>query len=490
MNRLWLKLIYKCFMVTLPFWILWIHIWTNPLSYYGAFDNANFLWNKKNINTTQKQEYNTLILGDSLANSAFVPEYLSEDTLNLALSTSTPFNTYYILKTYLKHNKPPKVCYIMFADHHMYRINGFYERTLYTHHLSFLQEMELFYNAKRYHEKSVLKKDWFNNWLSYRFRLPNQYINSIMNSGFNQNYIKNKTIYDLAEMHRGTYISRTTRESKYNKKDVWNKYKVKPFYNLYYKKILDLCKKENIKVHIVILPKGPWMQVNDSYWQSMREYYNSLMQKYPNVTYIDEFEGFERCHFSDVRHMNMKGALKFSQEIKKRYPQDFNNSLKISPKTIKGMEDYISLENTPANIIRRIAGYNFSVVLIFKSNRGGKDNELVDVLNEYYNVNTNLFSFLYGKNLSKDQILYVNGLNRNVSLLQYDEMSDNIKIKNDGKKIYIDILKWNNKPFEYKISKLNGDMDLIVLNNYDKKILFVKDFSYPKTQYEVVQVSK
>ena len=141
--RLLHKLIFKCFIVTLPLWLLWAYIWIMPTNIYSA-RNRPLIWNKNFINTHHKNKYDTLIIGDSLANSAFLPNYLSDNTINLAVNTANPFTEYYILDTYLKNNQAPKTCYIMFADHHMQRINGFYPKTLYLHQLTFNQEAEIF----------------------------------------------------------------------------------------------------------------------------------------------------------------------------------------------------------------------------------------------------------------------------------------------------------------------------------------------------------
>ncbi len=482
MKLLWQKLIFKCFMVTLPLWLLWLFIWIAPNFCYPVSYIPN-VWNKEFISSAHKENYDTVIIGDSMANSAFVPNYLSEYTVNLASNTNNPFTAYYILETYLKNNQTPKTCYIMFADHHMKSINGFYVLTLRIHHLTFAQEIELFRNAVLYNEGTIIRNNWQTDWLSSRLRLPHLYMLTFFKLGF----LKYKHVLEtlhLGEIHKGSFISRSLRESKCAEQEIWDKYEVKPLYDFYYKKILDLCNKKGIKVRIIIMPKGSWIYTTDNYMQTMRDYYHNLTSQYPNVAYIESTGEFKRYHFSDHHHLNMRGSLKFSREIKKMFPQDFADSGEKSSQTIEGMEDYLCFENTIADIVSRIVNTNFSALLILKQKTNDKDEELLSVLKEHYCMNKSCLDFLNNANPKTNKVLYIDGLKKEVSIFDNEKMF--LTVTKSKNKMSINVPMWQNKHFEFKSNQENNLSQIILLNNYDEKILFVKDFSFSNGQYRIL----
>ena len=83
MKQVW-KLCVKCFWVALPVTVLWVYMWTHPLAFLDA-EAPYYIWNRNKTNTAQEQPYDVVVLGDSTANAAYVPEILSDKTLNLAL---------------------------------------------------------------------------------------------------------------------------------------------------------------------------------------------------------------------------------------------------------------------------------------------------------------------------------------------------------------------------------------------------------------------
>lgn len=481
MKRLWQKLIFKCFMVTLPFWLLWIFIWIAPNFCYPVSYIPN-VWNKEFINSVHKEKYDTVIIGDSMADSAFVPNYLSENTVNLASNSNNPFTTYYVLETYLKNNQTPKTCYIMFADHHMKSINGFFVLTLRIHHLTFAQERELFRNAVRYNEGSLIRNNWQTDWLSSRLRLPHLYFLTFFRLGFLKYRQVLETLH-LGEIHKGSFISRSLHESECEEQEVWDKYEVKPLYDFYYRKILDLCNQKGINVRIIIMPKGSWIYTTDNYRQTMRDYYHNLTSQYPNVVYVESIGEFKRYHFSDHHHLNMRGSLKFSREIKKMFPKDFTDSGEKSSQTIEGMDDYLCFENTIADIINRIAGTNFSALLILNPNIHDKDEELISVLKEQYGNVKSYLDILNNADTKTNKVLYINGLKKEVSILDNEKLF--LTITKSKNKMLIDVPMWQNKHFEFNSNYENDSSQIILLNNYDEKILFVKDFSFSDGQYRI-----
>ncbi len=207
-----LGLAMKGICVMLPMILIWAYTWMNPLGFMT--DGTPFdLWNKEKTNTKQEKYYEAVFLGDSTANAAYVPEVLSDASINLSLGSITPMEAYYILQDWMEHNEAPKTCYISFLDYHMKDTGTFWIRTMYTHRFRMDQNLEMLKEILKYGEGTSIETDHYvTDFIAYELRLPNKYITSLMNAGFNQRYEENIKARALSALHGGRYIARGTQE--------------------------------------------------------------------------------------------------------------------------------------------------------------------------------------------------------------------------------------------------------------------------------------
>lgn len=496
MKLLWGKFLIKCFLVLMPFWIVWGYIWLFPMNYINS-TGIHYLSNKNVVND-MNQSYDVVILGDSVSNASFAPEYMSEGTLNLGMNTATPIEAYFVLSEYLEKHKAPKTCFLAFALHHMAGENYLYEANFFSHRFSVRQELEILKQAELYNEKSILKGGIYNSykkWLSYRLRLPNKYIHALINSfpkgrkGENCNTVKQSL------MHRGTMVSRSVRESNDYKFKYYKDYIVHPLYDAYYRKIFDLCNENGIQVHIVMTPICTNVFCMDKYQKSLHAYHQKIQEDYPNVTFLDRLDGFERQHLQDTHHVNIHGSLKFSKAIKRLYPEAFeaieNDS--ISRNTIDGMVDYLKLENYPSEILRRVENTNFSVLIIRWPNMGGNDEDLLASVDECYPLMREQVGALCSRRERKEAaVFFVNGLDKNN---RNENSVDGIRLWNTPQSAWILrmngtkaslVLPWEKKPVDID-PKLAVDMTVVIVNCYDKKIISVKNFAFSHGSYKLIQ---
>lgn len=76
-----LKMMLKCLYVMMPLLLIWIYIWKNLFAYVDE-EAHYYLWNKQKTHVMQDQYYDTIILGDSVVNAAYILEILSDLTVN------------------------------------------------------------------------------------------------------------------------------------------------------------------------------------------------------------------------------------------------------------------------------------------------------------------------------------------------------------------------------------------------------------------------
>lgn len=359
-----IKLAAKGFLLLIPLWLIWGYVWKKPLNYMDG-EAPYYIWNRTVTNRKQEQEYDVVILGDSLANGAFLPELLSEKTINLSLGGATPAEMYYVLEEYLEHNAVPATCYLSFHDYHLQGEDTFYERTLYTHRFGFEQERDIVERAKELGESSIIKsEDYLQEWLGYYFRFPSRYLPALMSAGLNGRYKSNTEIIERNDLHRGVYISLNVRvNSNLNTENV-DHFCVKEIFEEYYRKIIELCQEKGITVRIVKLPESPNIIYSKQYNSEWEKYYGDLKEEFSNIASVEWIQSYKADLFSDLHHLNMHGAVQLSRQIREMYPQDFGEKSEWSERTKEAIWDYIRLDDNPRSVLEWVDGKNLAAVIL------------------------------------------------------------------------------------------------------------------------------
>ncbi len=239
------KFMAKCLLVILPVICLIGYARMAPLSYYDTGDGPAYVWNSEYCNTHHDKEPKTIILGDSGANASYMPEVLSDETVNLALSGSSTMETYYIMAEYLKNNKPPKDVFISFSDAHFKSAGTFWKMAMKMHRYSLEDSWHMLQAAINYEDSSIVKGNYYWDFLSYELYLPNKYMVSLANAGINGRMEKNKKGMNAQGINRGRYIARGIHEENSEGPMEYKGFKPKPLYDTYYRKLIRLCLDNN-----------------------------------------------------------------------------------------------------------------------------------------------------------------------------------------------------------------------------------------------------
>lgn len=466
------KLMFKCLCVMLPLFLLYGYFWMVPPAFFNG-DASYYRWNKEIANKDQEKYYKTIILGDSSANAAYVPEILSGDTINLALVGTTPMENYYILQDWLDHNKAPEICYISFQDYHLQTANNFWAIGIYSGRYSLEQEVEMLKTAAKYKEQSVVHEDYIIDYISYKLRLPNKYITSFISAISNQRYGENIALKQLYELHGGRYMARTV-FLEYDPTDMetYTDFSVEPLFDDYYRKIIELCDENNVTVRIVKLPSPDNVVYTNNYADTFYQYYDELKKEYPNIT-VDFFPAYEEEYFMDAVHLNSHGALRFSMELKGQYTDDFDDS-ELSSEQVEAINDSIKNENKVEQIIKWIYKKNYTVILYDRQNRFQEVLKKV-IADELGADNLNAYQIVTETENELSGVCYISGINGNrLDFSAYFE-DETLVIQLTDK-----------EPFELKVESDNI-LGVIVLDNYNQNVVCTKLFKYVEEGIALVQ---
>jgi hypothetical protein len=298
------------------------------------------MWKSKMDYISYIHKSENIIIGDSRAEAAFVPDILEDNFYNLSVGGGSPIDGYFILKKYLEKNKI-NILIISFSPKHLETVGTFFGRTLKYNLLSikdiiqvFSKSLELNENLDATDEDYYLGKDFsYKNKLDYykayykailiRCKFFYFYIPEIQNCLFESRYKNNIEVYNNISKRNGNYDFGTQLqaigENEEAKKKVGFRYSKMTDY--YLNEMLVLTKQNNIKVYFVIAPfnensYNKIYNLNKDYLKEYSDYINSLKLKYNNVVWNSDIYCYGNDFFGDPSHLNSKGQRKFSTYIK------------------------------------------------------------------------------------------------------------------------------------------------------------------------------
>lgn len=326
----YIKFLAKCILAATPAIILIAYTLLCPFCY---MDEEYPAWSfSKNVaydNEFEDQDFDTLILGDSGAMSSFVPEVLSDGTVNLAVGGATTIEMYYFLDNYLKNHNAPKHIVMMYQPFHYWHIDNYTTRTQYFKSLSVSEAGEVYTIAKNAGENAIYSDEFVWDELSCRMGLPTKYLPAITASRFVGRYRTNMDAYEELKQSRGygsfgtqngcddvSYEASYTGIEYNGDNDIISQYLIK---------IIGLCVDEQIDLLITMpaLNEATYEKVESAYLSDIRAYMGLVAAYGEYVVCEYEPRCYENRYFGDASHLNREGAVKFSEEIKNTYSEYF-----------------------------------------------------------------------------------------------------------------------------------------------------------------------
>ena len=471
-----LKFMAKCLLVILPVICLIGYGIKNPLNYYD-WEAPTYVWNRENSNTHNDREINAIILGDSTSNATYMPEVLGDDVINLGQGGSSPMENYYTMVEWLKNNKPPKDVFISFMDYHFKMADCYWKRSMYSHRYSLEHSWEMLQTAIQKNEPSVLTEHYYWDFLSYELYLPNKYMVSLANAGFNQRRKKNNDSMKLQSTHIGRYMGVGTKEVTDTKIEVNKEFRVVPFIDDYYKKLIRLCLDNNIRVHIIKLPLPDKNSFTENHIQEFWAYYRELQQEFPEITVEWPEKIYEKYYFADGSHVNNHGAFRFSMWLRSRYPELFSDEL--SANQVSAINDNISMENYFLELCKWVT---FEPYVMLVRDGTGKFREI-------YEKDMGIISATAGFENRKLKLERLQSLGADYFIVSSTEEGltfSSVEPKNKSIMIYPKGMGCDENKFEWKVFGDNT-IDALVIDRRNGKVVTAKKFYYNENGNLILQ---
>ncbi len=444
MNRIF-KLLIKCILALIPLWMVMFYIAIRPLSYLST-DSVGAYWNKDFTTTKQAKYYDVVILGDSMAATSFMPELLSDTTINLALSGSSPVEGYYTLKDYLDNNEAPTDVFVSYMDYHLAHDDFTFDTCNQIHKFSLGDYLEIYKTIKSVGAnqfENVNVDDYWQDAIASNLYLPSGYIASIINSIKEGGRLSDNTdVYNDIDIHAGRYCHMTNDISDSSGLK-YEDFTISALQGSYYKKLVDLCESNEIKLHIIKLPLDRNTIFTDEYSAKVNGYYMTMLAD----TKYAEFKWYPADYavewFWDDYHMNQHGSLRFSMQLKGDYPDIWADYGATSQQMLAINED-INIENELPEIFKWIDQKDYTVLLYFKNTEDPEG-----TFNAFFKYN--------------DQ--YIERYDDNVFVL--NGTMDSLSITDSNDELIVDLADNNYQWIDYD----KYDVNLLIIDNKNNHIV-------------------
>lgn len=313
----------KLFALFSPFFIVCpVAIRCCPMKFLD-YEYSTYLQNKEYAQKHEKYA-RILIMGNSTAKASWIPEELTEDTYNFALAGTSPIEEYYYLREYLQHNKHPE--YVMYTQDttHFLSSNFFWSRSVYFQRLRSEDLQDIF--SKLYLYKDTELFDSHNldiELLSYHYYTPSKYFTAFIKGLLSpKRYDENLKRYYSVINAKGHTLFGTAKccdDDNYCVK--YKSFQVNDMIDAYFRKIIDLCRKYQIQFVFQNPPinKNSFYKLDESFVRDYTGYLECIQKDYPDARIDTELFYYDNDCFGDSMHLNMKGAIQFSKEMKEKY---------------------------------------------------------------------------------------------------------------------------------------------------------------------------
>ena len=293
---------------------------------YGLLDTQrNYLQNDHTSNRV-------LIIGDSIAQSAYLPEILSDDTYNLGIGNETPVDGYYRLTEYLENHPKPDYILCSYNPIELVKQDAFWTTTMYERGITFEQAKAIVQDARHFNADSGIIRDHMllQAWAyQYGFHIDSakMVLKGIAKNATDETCYENyRNQCEWVTAHKGHWKHYMSGGSGTDiNGNVANPFAVTEMGDCYMRKIIDLCQENDITIIMETVPinHSSFAAMIPEYRNGYESYCRTLAQDYPDLIINGQIAYYDDACFCDSLHFNADGTEKFSYAIREKYSYIF-----------------------------------------------------------------------------------------------------------------------------------------------------------------------
>lgn len=315
----YLKFFKKALFLLLPLYVLWyLYIEFFPM-YYNQPTNTRWYFMIKQLNGEVKiPDVDILFLGESRVNAA-IDFTKFKNSYSFASGGATPVEMYYVLKKYLKRYKTPKVVFLSISPRFLCETFSFWQYAVRNDFFTSDEISEIIDNYSINENDTTLGSCLTWKYYLHKLNCITYYQSDVYrNKGFGAYSKNSKLVSQILIMKGGRpHPGLKNSCSDLNYETRYTKFTPAPILDLYFDKIIDLCKKNKIDFRFYFMPmnKSSFTKLNSNFVSGYMSYIKKYQEKYPEFKISDTLYHMDDKYFGDASHLNLKGKNIFTQQI-------------------------------------------------------------------------------------------------------------------------------------------------------------------------------
>jgi hypothetical protein len=307
------------------FGLIWLYVAAMPMAFLTE-DYAVWVGKRAMLNECRIGEVS--VFGDSRAMAGMVPSEMPIPVANLALSGTSPIETYFAVSRALRCPTPPKLVVISHSSPKFMDDSIYWDFSARTGFLNYAQMRAVDADAARLHDNQIARQRRSDGLaLALRDRLfslrfPPFYFDSLVNGYFASRWGHNRGIaHDIQQDDGHALFGKdpgTSAIAIEGEPGFAQRYAISPLIDSYFSRTLALLAAHHIPVVVLTMPinqatfdKTP-AKLNDQ----LTAYFQAKAKEFPAVHVVGPaIPCWPNQYYGDAWHLNARGAAAYSAEL-------------------------------------------------------------------------------------------------------------------------------------------------------------------------------
>jgi len=287
------------------------------------------------IHTTHNPAFTTLVMGDSAVKAALLPRGLPGRVHSLTLGGGTAVELYYSLRTYTRHNPYPHAVVLSLSPFHLMFPASYFDRTVKFNYLDFSQLMEVYDTMEQAQVDPaslrfpVSRAGYVMKVMEYRLNGFWRFRGELFNHLQEPRLDANRRIAELTQRNHGhNYFGMFPHAPDPTIECDYAHFVPNRLLTIYLVKLLDDLKAHNVRVAVVPAPfnQASQARMHQDFTNEYEQFMQLLAGKYPAFRVTTQQPYYPDHCFGDPRHMNPRGAARFTAEVAETYGDILDDS--------------------------------------------------------------------------------------------------------------------------------------------------------------------
>jgi len=315
-----LKIFKKAGLLIIPIYLLWfLYIEMMPM-YYNRPTNTRWYFIKQYLEKKYLiPESDIIFLGESRLNAG-IDFTRIPNSYSFASGGATSIEMYYILKKYCQNYQKPKTVYLSISPRFFSEIFAFYPYAVRNNLFSFsdMKEITSALQEKDTTFGAYATAKFYLNKLNYIEYYQSDVLYNNVFGGYSDNL---KLINEMIARKGGRpHPGLKDSCSALNYETKYIHFEPSEILTLYFNKILNFCKTENIDFIFFFMPmnESSYKKLKPAFIQEYQTYLKTFQNQYPEFNISDSIYFYPDSLFGDESHLNKKGKKIFTEHFLKK----------------------------------------------------------------------------------------------------------------------------------------------------------------------------